>query len=198
MATKPKPPEERYADYDMSRRDARQLTDKQEAFVRWYLTPGPTLYNAYQAALKAGYTKASAGSSANRNLKQPPIAAAINRHLKEVYASTELTVESILARLEETRRLALRDKKFGPALKATELQGKYLKMFVDRIEHMHTVEDASTEELINLLKSVVQNVDGLSFDELMESVGGTVDRQPEGDGSRESSGADSAGTASAD
>ncbi len=44
----------------------------------------------------------------------------------------------------------------GAAVRCLELQGKYLKMFTNKIEHVPTIEDASTEELIELLRDVIQ------------------------------------------
>ena len=36
--------------------------------------------------------------------------------------------------------------------------GKYLKMFVDRVEHVRTIENATTEELVAKIKQIGERI----------------------------------------
>lgn len=58
--------------------------------------------------------------------------------------------------------------KFSAAVRCLELQGRYLKMWSDRIEHVQTIEDCSTEELVQLLREVIAN-DGLDLEALLST-----------------------------
>jgi len=89
-----------------------------------------------------------------------------------MFGSIELSVPKVLYNLEEIRKTAMRRGYLGVALRAVEHQGRYLKMFVDRIEHLHTVEDASTTELTELLASMMGDIPGIgkSFEAVMEAL----------------------------
>jgi len=203
MTTKRKYDEKRFnrrsGGYDMSARDRVPLTKKQQLFIHHYLSPA-TLYDRTAAAKAAGFGKVySSWNKAGRHcLEHPKISAEINRRLERTFAGTDLTVNRVLAGIEEARRMAIRLEQPGAATRASELQGKFLKMFVDQIQHLHTVEDAPTEELVELLKVMMGNIEGLSFHELMETIGGTVATEPRGDGTAESGASVGEGDSSTD
>lgn len=46
---------------------------------------------------------------------------------------------------------------FGHAVRCSELQGKYLKMFSDRIEHVETIDQIGSEQLIDLLREIMES-----------------------------------------
>ena len=46
---------------------------------------------------------------------------------------------------------------YSAAVRCLELQGKYLKMFSDKIEHVQTIEEFSTDELVEILREVNQS-----------------------------------------
>ncbi len=46
---------------------------------------------------------------------------------------------------------------YSAAVRCLELQGKYLKMFSDKIEHVQTIEELSTDELVEMLREVNQS-----------------------------------------
>jgi len=149
------------------------LTLKQQAFVREYLVD----LNATAAAIRAGYSKKTARSIGEENLKKPDISEQIKALTKETAHKVELTAEGTLKQImyqgysdirqlfnqdgslkkitelpaelsaaiqsievvaksqaggqvEYVHKIRLTDK-----IRALELLGKYLKMFVDRHEH---------------------------------------------------------------
>jgi phage terminase small subunit len=95
------------------------LNARQLKFVDEYLVD----MNATQAAIRAGYSKKTAGSQGFDLLKHPEIASAIQARRQEVSHKTGITVEKVLA---EMARIAFSDvrKLFGPTgalLPLTEL-----------------------------------------------------------------------------
>ena len=71
---------------------AKKLNSKQENFCRQYLLD----HNATQSALRAGYSKKTAGSQAHDLLKKPEIKKRIAQLTKPITEKLELTVEMIL------------------------------------------------------------------------------------------------------
>ena len=74
---------------------AEKLQPKQQKFVEQYLLHG----NATQAALEAGYAKASAGQMGAENLKKPKIAAAIAKEQAERTRRIHIDLDYVLQRL---------------------------------------------------------------------------------------------------
>jgi hypothetical protein len=153
--------------------DSKPLTGKQAAFVRWYTTPGETLFNGTKSAEKAGYRgdENAFAVQAYENLRKPHIAKAVQAELRRQYSGADLTIERVLRDVELVRQLAIRDGRYQAALRASDLHGKYLKMWTQKIEHLHTIEDASTEELLALLSRLVKNIDGLDIARLLAGDG---------------------------
>lgn len=103
------------------------LTARQRAFVAAY--DG----NATEAAIKAGYSKKTAYSIGQENLKKPEIAQAIRER-------EEKNSAPLIAGREERQRFwtaMMRDAEADPKarLKASELLGKAAGDFLDRVEH---------------------------------------------------------------
>lgn len=109
----------------------RGLNPKQQRFVAEYLTD----LNATQAAIRAGYSEKTAYSIGAENLKKPEIAAAIAKGQAKLAGKLEITVEKVLKDLEDVREQALKAEQFGSAVRAIELCGKHIGMFVERSEH---------------------------------------------------------------
>ena len=146
------------------------LTAKQANFVRYYCQVGTKAFlNATEAAARAGYATTGRNTLhaiGFENLRKPNIAKAIQGVFRQQYSAADLTIERVLRDIEMTRQLALADGKYTAALRASDLHGRYLKMWVQKIEHLHTIEDATTEELLTVLSQVVGNIDGLNIAEL--------------------------------
>lgn len=117
------------------------MTPKMEAFCKAYLKNGG---HGVKSAEEAGYQGSYhiLGSRASELLKKNEIKEYLAGHAKKACEETQLTVEKILMDLEWAKESAKLG--YGTAhgcrtdlqafIKATELQGKYLKMWVDKIE----------------------------------------------------------------
>jgi len=68
------------------------LTPKQERFILEYLVDG----NATQAAIRSGYSKATAHSIGEENLKKPEIAKVLAQQTKKVLDKVKLSAELVL------------------------------------------------------------------------------------------------------
>lgn len=132
------------------------LTAKQAAFVRWYTTPGDTMYNGTESCRRAQYSGSDAtlAQQAWENLRKPKIARAARRIINEMYKANDITAERVLADIEMTRLLALQAGRFTDALKASELHGKYLKMFADKLEVVHSIEDVDDQVLLDMFNEL--------------------------------------------
>src|SRR5690606_4977902 len=78
------------------------LTAKQRRFVEEYLID----LNATQAAIRAGYSKKTAGQIGDENLKKPQIAAAVQAAQAERSKRTQITQDRVL---QELARIAFFD-----------------------------------------------------------------------------------------
>lgn len=108
-----------------------KLNPKQLAFVDEYLISR----NAIEAYSKAGYkvkTLRATTVCANRLLQNVDIQAKIDNRTDKHFKATDITVESILIRLDAMANKTIA--KDGDRIKALELLGKYKKMFTDRTE----------------------------------------------------------------
>lgn len=79
-----------------------KLTPKQERFVEEYLID----LNATQAAIRAGYSKKTAGQIGDENLKKPQIKKAIEEAKEKRSERTEITQDRVL---QELARIAFFD-----------------------------------------------------------------------------------------
>ena len=110
------------------------LTDMQRAFVAEYLKD----FNAKEAAVRAGYSPRNARALGSRLMSKPQVRAELDKYREQVQARAWLTVEKVLADLEEIRQRAVDAGDYRAATKAAELLGRYLSMWTERVEH--TVE----------------------------------------------------------
>lgn len=74
-----------------------ELTPKQTLFILEYLKD----LNATQAAIRAGYSKKTAGQIGDENLKKPQIKAEIDKAMKERIEKTKIDANWVLERLAE-------------------------------------------------------------------------------------------------
>ena len=126
------------------------MTDKQKRFITEFLVD----LNATQAAIRAGYSAKTAYSIGQENLKKPEIRQAIDTAMKEREARTEITADYVLTNLREiVERCMQKQPVFTKgeqatdeqgraiwtfnardAIKALELLGKNLGLFIDKTE----------------------------------------------------------------
>lgn len=109
---------------------SKDLTPKQAAFAREYLVD----LNATQAAIRAGYAPRSAEMTGSRLLRNDKVAAAVQKAMDARSQRTELTADKVLRDIEEVRAIAREQGELNIALKASELQGKHLKLFTDKVD----------------------------------------------------------------
>lgn len=108
-----------------------KLTPKQRKFCDEYLVDR----NATQAAIRAGYSAKTAYAIGKENLHKPLIRENINSRIEKQSEKTQITVETILRRLDNLARTA---EKTSDQLKANELLGKHLQMFSERLDVKHS------------------------------------------------------------
>ena len=116
------------------------LTQRQSRFVAEYLID----LNGTQAAIRAGYSAKTANEQASRLLANVNIQAAIQEAMKARQERTELTAQSVIddiqaIKLDAMKEIAdnngnMRMSDRTAALKATELIGKHIGMFRERVE----------------------------------------------------------------
>ncbi len=106
------------------------LNPKQTRFVAEYLID----LNATQAAIRAGYSKRTAQEQGSRLLSNVIVAAAVDAGIAKRAGKLEITAEKVLADIEATRLAASLVAQHATAIRASELQGKHIGMFVDRTE----------------------------------------------------------------
>jgi len=148
------------------RPEDRKLTARQAAFVRMYTSAGKGFYNGRAAAAKAGYkgTNAVLAVVAHQNLRKLNIIKAIKAGFRDTAKGSTVTVDKVLDDIELARIHAMRVGNYGAALRASELHGKYLRMWLEKIEHVHTLDDVSTEDLFAMAKTLMEELDGFNFD----------------------------------
>ncbi len=138
-------------------RPARKLTDKQLSFCKWYVSEGCNL-NGTAAARRAGYqgTDATIRAIASQNLTKPLVRAEIDKRLAKAMSGANVTVENVLRKITVIGEKALEAEQYASAARCAELEGRYLKMFTDKIEHVQDIETATIEELERLLVEIVE------------------------------------------
>ena len=114
-----------------------KLNPRQSRFVEEYLID----LNATQAVIRAGYSAKTANTNGPRLMVNAGIQSAIQKAQAARSERTQITVDKVLDDIELIKLNAMQQEDDGKminhagALKACELQGKHLKMFVDKIEH---------------------------------------------------------------
>jgi hypothetical protein len=131
----------------MSRQRRAALSRKQMAFVQEYAHIG----NGAEAARKAGYKAHSAKQIANENLTKPYLAAAVKREMARIAA--DVTPERVKARLHEISIASQSAGQFGPAVRAEELLGKSIGMWIDQsIALSGQLKDEHIQALIEIAR----------------------------------------------
>jgi hypothetical protein len=106
---------------------SRHLTIRQERFIKAYALTG----NGSASARAAGYKPGPrVGQIAVENLQKPAIVSALKRELARI--KLEISPERVQRRLDEISHASQDAGQFGPAVRAEELLGKSVGMFIDR------------------------------------------------------------------
>jgi len=108
-----------------------KLTAKQAMFCTEYLID----LNATKAYIRAGYSEKTANKCGPRLLVNAGIKKEIDRLKAIREKKIGLTAEKVLNDIERVRQKAEGSDQFNISLKASELQGKHLAMFTERVAH---------------------------------------------------------------
>lgn len=130
----------------MSRRRG-ELTPQQRALVEAYTDlGGPTFNNGTESARTAGYkgNAASLRATSARTLALPHVKAAVKARMIEHGRRNEVTIDSVIQDLVEDRRMAIESGNVMAAIKVTELRGKLVGAWIDKVRHT-TLDDRGEE-----------------------------------------------------
>jgi phage terminase small subunit len=116
------------------------LNEKQQAFCREYIID----FNGTQAAIRAGYSEKTANEQASQLLAKLNVKQEIDKLIANRREDTWLTAKKVLDDIEKIKQDAMRTKadangntemiNHNAALKACELHGKHLAMWVEKTE----------------------------------------------------------------
>ena len=135
----------------------KKLTPKEESFCIYYTSIGAdTFCHGTLSAERAGYAKASARTAAWKLLRVPKIRSRIMEIHAENMSRNFISIDKVLNDLEHDKALARAKGDISSAIRADELQGKYLSMFSNKHvfarEHEELrVRDIDPEEREDLL-----------------------------------------------
>jgi hypothetical protein len=125
-----------------------RLTAKQIRFAREYAQHG----NGTQAARDAGYKQGKAiRVQAHENLTKPNVAQAVKEEVARI--SLKITPDRVQARLDEISHEAQASGQFGPAVRAEELLGKSIGMWIDQsIQLSGTLQGSHVAALLEVAR----------------------------------------------
>lgn len=119
---------------------AKRLTPKQEGFCLSYIETG-NASEAYRRNYNAGRMKPETiNRSAKALLDDPKITARIDELKAEHAKRHEITVDDLIAELEEARQLAIDTSQSGSAVTATMGKAKLLGLDKQLVEHSGEVD----------------------------------------------------------
>ena len=107
------------------------LTNKQQRFVEEYATDS----NAKQAAIRAGYSERSAEVQGYQLLQKTSVAAAIRGVRRSVAEQLNITTQDVLNGLHTEATAGDTSEPNSSRVKAWEILGKHMGMFIERQEH---------------------------------------------------------------
>jgi hypothetical protein len=157
-----------------AKKKAKKLTHKQKRFVLEYIID----FNATRAARAAGYSKRSAEMTVSRMIRNDKVKEAIDKLLNEQANKLQITREKVLADLEHVRKAAFASGQYAPSIKATELHGKHLNMFSDRLLHgldpvTMELQDKMTQvdnQVVNILKGFAEQPEEVELTRTTERI----------------------------
>ena len=136
----------------------KELTAKEEAFCVAYTTIGSeTFSNGTTSAIQAGYAEDSARTQAWRMLRKEHIKKRIRELYDKNMEENMVTVGSVLANLAHDRLMARKHNQYSVAKSCTELEGKYLAMFIDKLQTEDTTQQRELTELEQAETAAIAN-----------------------------------------
>jgi hypothetical protein len=118
------------------------LTPKQERFCREWIVD----MNATAAAKRAGYADRAAHVTACRLLRDAKVAARIAELQAATAERLEVSADDVIRMLLESYQDAKAANQHGPAVRAAELLGRRLGMFIDK--HMMSPNEAAPDDVL--------------------------------------------------
>jgi phage terminase small subunit len=112
---------------------SKELDPREDLFCSHYVAIGePTFSHKKLSAEAAGFAEPSAANQATKLLRRPDI----QQRIRELHTANMqrnmITVDKVLADLEHDKLIAREKGDIASAIRADELQGKYLALFTDR------------------------------------------------------------------
>ena len=137
------------------------LTPKQESFCLAYLETG-NASEAYRRSYNAGGMKPDTiNVKASELLSNGKVAVRLAELRAPAIAKAQLTVEDLLAELEEARKLAIDTEAPAPAVSATMGKAKLLGFDKQLVEHSGTIQFSDmTEEDLDRRIEALKNAEG--------------------------------------
>lgn len=108
----------------------KKLTLKQEKFIDEYIATG----NGTQSAIKAGYSPITARAMSVENLAKPFIKIKVEKRRQELAEKRGLVVNDVLKTIEKAIEVGFEIQNLSAVIKGAELQGKYLGMWVEKMD----------------------------------------------------------------
>ena len=130
-----------------------KLTPKQAKFVKEYKANGG---NGTQAAIKAGYSKKTAYSIGEENLRKPEIKAALGIEEEKMQKKYDYTIDKLVDDIEVGLKMAKEQNNTSAYFKGVELMGKAFGLFVDKVKN----EISLTQALVVFDKAEAEDETG--------------------------------------
>lgn len=122
------------------------LTPKQEAFCLAFMETG-NASEAYRRSYDADDMKPATVNRAAKELTDNPKIAARIDGLRSIHVERhKLTIDDLIAQLDEDRQFARAQEAPAAAISATIGKAKLLGFFTDKVEHSGTISAASKEQ----------------------------------------------------
>ena len=151
------------------------LTSKQQKFVDVYLQTGFSSEAYRQAYSTEGWTDNAVYVAGSKMLDNPKVAGEISRRRSQEANKVSVTVESIIAELDEIKARAMESEKgVSAAVSAVLGKAKLLGFMVDKVDQ--TVRQAATEDL----KPDLSNLRSRAVQQMSPSVKSDEDNPPHG------------------
>lgn len=119
------------------------LNPKQQKFVQEYQKD----LNATQAAIRAGYSKKTARQIGGRLLTNVDIGAAVKAGQKMAAERAQITVDSVIARIDAAANRFLSSGEAASEIRALELLGKHVGAFAENINLRGDLSNLSDEDI---------------------------------------------------
>jgi hypothetical protein len=127
-----------------------RLSQKQIRFIKEYAVHG----NGAEAVRNAGYSTSSDNvvyQQASENLRKPHVASALKEEIARL--GLEITPHRVQRRLDQISHNSEAAGQFGPAVRAEELLGKSIGMWVDQSLHLSGVlKDEHVQALLEVAR----------------------------------------------